>query len=102
MAFLAAALTEAAVIRVPEDVGTIEEALQAAAPFDTMNVASGIYLVNLRWPETDGLSLVSRDGPAETILDGSGKAQVVGFYTGVDTTTVVSGFTIRNGHAEGQ
>jgi hypothetical protein len=102
VAFLAAALTQAAVIRVPGDVGTIEEALSVAAPFDTVNVASGTYRVNLEWPGTAGLRLESVEGPYETVLDGGDRVQVIGFYTGVDSTTVVSGFTIWNGHAEKQ
>ncbi|MBD3348448.1 MAG: hypothetical protein GF400_04535 [Candidatus Eisenbacteria bacterium] len=89
-------------VGVPGDVPTIGLALALASPGDTVLVAPGTYYVNLEWPDKDGLKLLSQEGPAQTVLDGSGDVQVIGVYTGVDTTTVISGFTIRNGHAEGQ
>jgi hypothetical protein len=91
-----------AAIRVPDDVATIDLALVAAGPGDTVLVAPGTYNVNLLWPYTEGITLASELGPHTTILDGRDSDQVIGIYTGVDTTTVVRGFTIRNGHAEGQ
>ena len=90
------------VIRVPGDVGRIGTALLLAAPYDTVLVAPGDYPVNLIWPATAGIKLRSEDGPETTFLDGGGAASVIGIYTGVDTTTVVAGFTVRGGHAEGQ
>lgn len=92
----------AAVIHVPGDVATIESALRAAAPNDTVVVAPGTYFVNLEWPDTPGIKLLSETGPHTTILDGRDDVQVIGVYSGVDTTTVINGFTIQNGHAEGQ
>jgi len=92
----------AGLIRVPDDVGSIPTALFLAAPYDTVLVAPGTYSVNLEWPAKDGLKLLSELGPEATILDGGGTVQVIGIYTKVDTMTVVRGFTIRNGHAEGQ
>lgn len=92
----------AATIHVPGDVPRIELALLGAAPHDTILVAPGVYSVSLEWPATAGIKLLSEAGPNATILDGGGIVQVIGIYTGVDTTTVVAGFTIRNGHAEGQ
>jgi hypothetical protein len=92
----------AAVIHVPDDGLTVQGALLAAAPYDTILVAPGTYYVNLEWPPTPGITLVSELGALTTILDGRDKLQVIGVYTGVDTTTVIRGFTIRNGHAEGQ
>jgi hypothetical protein len=92
----------AGVIRVPADVGTVGAALLTAGPGDTVLVAPGTYFVNLVWPAEDGITLESEVGPLLTILDGRDDVQVIGIYTGVDTTTVVRGFTIRNGHAEGQ
>jgi hypothetical protein len=99
---LSAAPAAAAVIRVPDDGLTVQGALWAATPHDTVLVASGTYYVNLEWPPTPGIKLRSELGPLSTILDGRDKVQVIGVYTGVDTTTVIRGFTIRNGHAEGQ
>lgn len=101
LAFLPA-VAAAGTIGVPGDVPTIELALVLASPGDTVLVSPGTYYVNLEWPDKEGLKLLAEEGPAQTILDGSGDVQVIGVYTGVDTTTVISGFTIRNGHAEGQ
>jgi hypothetical protein len=95
-------LSTATVIRVPADVGAIDDALVSAAPHDSILVAAGTYFVNLEWPATPGLKLMGEGGAHETILDGRDDVQVIGIYTGVDSTTVVRGFTIRNGHAEGQ
>jgi len=91
----------AGVIHVPGDVARLDAALFVAAPFDTVLVAPGTYPVNLEWPATQGLKLLSEEGPAATCLNGGGIASVIGIYTGVDTTTVVAGFTILGGRAEG-
>jgi hypothetical protein len=99
---LTSVVSAAGVIRVPSDVGSIPTALLVAAPYDTILVAPGTYSVNLEWPDKDGLKLLSEQGPAVTILDGGDNVQVIGIYVKVDTTTVVRGFTIQNGHAEGQ
>jgi hypothetical protein len=90
------------IIHVPGDADSIAQALLMAGPYDTVLVAPGTYYVNLEWPSTAGIKLLSEGGPEVTILDGSDDVQVIGIYTDVDTTTVVSGFTIQNGHAEGQ
>jgi len=99
MTFVAPA---AAVIHVPDEIPTIGDALLFASPDDTILVARGVYHVNLEWPSTPGIKLIGEDGALDTVLDGRGKDQVLGVYTGVDTTTVVRGFRIQNGHAEGQ
>lgn len=96
------ALSAAAVIHVPGDAASIEDALLAAATNDTIIVGPGTYFVNLEWPATPGIKLLSEAGSHETILDGRDDVQVIGVYSGVDTTTVIQGFTIQNGHAEGQ
>lgn len=89
-------------IHVPGDASGIELALLLAAPYDTILVAHGTYRTNAVWPSRAGIKLLSEAGPAVTVLDGGGDVQVIGIYSGVDTTTVISGFTVRNGHAEGQ
>jgi len=99
---LVSSVVGADVIHVPDGVGSISLALLVAGPGDTILVAPGTYHVNLEWPDKSGLKLLSETGSGQTVLDGSADVQVIGVYTGVDTTTVISGFTIRNGHAEGQ
>jgi len=90
-----------AVVRVPGDVPRVGAALSIVEPYDTILVAPGVYAENLVWPSKPGIKLLSEAGRGVTILDGGGRDQVIGIYCGVDTTTVVRGFTIRNGHAEG-
>jgi hypothetical protein len=102
LTLMLAAVPSVCAIHVPDDVSTIDGALLAASPYDTILVAAGTYYVNLEWPPTPGIKLVGQGGPLQTILDGSDSVQVIGIYTGVDTTTVVMGFRIQNGHAEGQ
>jgi len=102
LAFLLGASREpASVIRVPGDVTEIGAALASAAPFDTVLVAPGSYHVNLEWPATAGIKLLSEAGPNATVLDARRRGSAIGIYTGVDSTTVVAGFTIRGGWVEG-
>jgi hypothetical protein len=98
--FVIPASSLAAVIHVPGDEATIDSALLAAASFDTVLIAEGIYFVNLEWPATPGIKLVSESGTHTTFLDGRNRGVVVTIETGVDTTTVVRGFTIQNGFAQ--
>lgn len=91
----------AATYRVPADVEHIQRALDSCATGDTVLVASGTYAVNLLWPAKEGIKLLSEAGAEATILDGGARDQVLGIYTGVDSTTVVRGFTITNGIAGG-
>ena len=88
-------------IRVPKDHPHIGTALIIAAPYDTILVAPGTYIENIVWPSKAGIKLLGEMGPDSTVLDGDGRASVIGIYTGVDTATVISGFTIRDGYAEG-
>ncbi|MFH1679275.1 MAG: hypothetical protein ABIH26_01375 [Candidatus Eisenbacteria bacterium] len=93
--------SETSVLRVPSEVPSIGLALSTASPFDTILVAADTYEVNLVWPSTPGIKLLGEEGAKETVLDGRGAASVIGVYSGVDTTTIVRGFTILNGFAEG-
>jgi hypothetical protein len=102
LALLLAAGPAACAIHVPDDFSGIGDALLAASPYDTILVAPGTYYVNLEWPATPGIKLIGQAGALETILDGQDNVQVIGIYSGVDTTTVIHGFRIHNGHAEGQ
>jgi hypothetical protein len=90
------------VISVPDDYEQVGAALDAASPNDTVIVTPGTYVENIVWPSTPGIKLLSEAGPEVTILDGNATEAVIGVYTGVDTTTLIRGFTIRNGYVEGQ
>jgi len=77
---------------------SIQGGLDSSSTDDTVRVAAGIYYENLTWPSTQGINLVSGLGSDTTVIDGSGATYVIGIGTGVHSTTIVSGFTIRNGH----
>lgn len=87
-------------IRVSEGRATIQEALDAAQSGDTVLVEPGTYMENIVWPATQGLILIGEQGPGETIIDGDSAGSVIAILLTVDTTTVITGFTIRNGASE--
>jgi len=87
-------------IRVSEGRATIQEALDAAQSGDTVLVEPGTYIENIVWPATQGLTLKGEQGPGETVIDGNSAGSVIAILLTVDTTTVITGFTIRNGAAE--
>jgi len=77
----------------------IQLAVDAADPLDTVLVAPGIYNESVQVSDK-GVILVSRDGPATTIIDASGLNRPVLALESVHSELmVVKGFTIQNGHA---
>lgn len=91
----------AGTLRVPEDYSRIQSALNAAAAGDTVLVSDGTYIERLLWPSTPSIHLLSRSGAAVTIINGGARESCCGIYTGVDTTTVLRGFTFTNGQVAG-
>lgn len=94
--------------RVPADYRTIQEAIDSAAPGDTVLVAPGRYQENIRF-RGKGIVVASeylmKRDPAliqRTIIDGShpahaDTASVVMFVEQEDTTAMLLGFTITGG-----
>jgi parallel beta helix pectate lyase-like protein len=82
--------------RVPSDHPTIQAAIDAAAPGDSVLVAPGTYDENL---DTGGknLVLISEAGAEATVVDGGRRNRVL-LLEGGDV--VVDGFTLRNGQAQ--
>jgi Periplasmic copper-binding protein (NosD) len=86
------------VIEVPADQPTIQSAIDAAANGDSVVVAPGTYneVVNFHGK---AIALLSENGPLVTIIDGQQRGSVFTFESGETTSSMVSGFTIRNGNA---
>jgi hypothetical protein len=90
----------ATVHHVPDTYSTIQTALNACSTGDTVFVAPGTYYENILWPGTQGIVLKSELGAAVTIINGGGSARVIRISSGVGNTTIIDGFTIKNGYAE--
>ena len=96
------ALADAADIKVPADHSTIQAAINAAAPGDTIEVAPGTYVENLNFlGKAIRVTSVEGQGPQVTIIDGNQNGSVVVFSSGEGLQSVLNGFTIRNGNATG-
>jgi hypothetical protein len=91
-----ASVAHAATIRVPADYASIQQAIAAAAPGDTVLVAPGTYGENLTFLGK-AITVVSEAGPAVTVIDGNSAGPVVGFTQGEPRTAVLRGFTVRHG-----
>lgn len=88
------------IIHVPGDYPTIQLGLNAASTGDTVLVAAGTYTENIFWPLVNGIKLFSESGAPSTVIDG-GSTNTVIYFSGMatyDTTTVMRGFSIRNGY----
>lgn len=82
---------------VPDTYVTIQSALDSAQSGDTIYVKPGQYKEHLLWPVTNGIKLFSTEGAEKTILDADNDTgSLCGIHTGVDTTTIIRGFTFQN------
>jgi hypothetical protein len=84
------------VLEVPEDHATIQGAINAASPGDTVSVAAGVWT---EWISFRGKDIVveSRLGPEETTIDGGAAPSAVVFGHGESRDAVLRGFTITGG-----
>ena len=87
------------IVRVPQEMSTIQAALNSCSAGDTILVSPGTYYENLIWPNTASLCLMSEFGRDTTIIDGGKTARVIELMSISDSTTVIKGFTIRNGYS---
>lgn len=93
--FLTSAM--AAVVYVPDDHASVQEAIDAAVDGDTVMVGPGTYRENIQIRDKK-LSLISTHGPAATVIDGGGMGSVVSLGRG-GSGTLLDGFTLTNGAA---
>ena len=77
---------------------TIGAAISAAVAGDTVLVCPGTYVENINF-RGKAITVQSVAGPAVTVIDGNLAAPVVTFATGETASSVLQGFTIRNGLA---
>lgn len=95
----------ATIINIPDDYPTIQEGIDASADGDTVLVQPGTYVENINFNGHDivlgSLFLTFGDTSyiAETIIDGDSAGSVVTIASEENNTTIISGFTIRNGFA---
>jgi parallel beta-helix repeat protein len=90
----------AATIHVPADQPTIQAAINAASNGDTVLIAPGTYRENINFMGK-AITVTSSGGPAVTTVDGGAAGTVVTFNTNEGRNSVLSGFTITNGSANG-
>ncbi len=66
------AVGNATIRHVPFPYPTIQSALNACLPGDSVEVADGTYFENIQWPATDQIKLYGASAnPATCIIDGS-------------------------------
>jgi parallel beta-helix repeat protein len=85
---------------VPGHCSTIQEGLDSCLTSDTVLVAPGIYYENLIWPNTHSICLISEFGADSTVIDGDSSGTVIIIESVLDSTTLIKGFTIRNGYLQ--
>jgi parallel beta-helix repeat protein len=93
---LAAATARAGDLHVPADYPSIQGAIAAAAAGDVVHVAPGTYAERLDFLGK-AITVTSDAGPAVTIVDGGHAGSVVRFASSEGPSSVLSGFTLRNG-----
>ena len=86
----------AATIYVPDDHGTIQAAINAAADGDTVVVRAGTYLENIDFVGK-AITVKSESGPRRTVIDGTRSGSVVTFQSGEGPGSVLEGFSVTNG-----
>ena len=85
--------------RVPQDFATIQAAINASANGDTVLVSSGTYTENINF-KGKAITLQSVSGADTTIIDGGQLGTVVTFNTAEGPSSVLTGFTVRNGTSQ--
>jgi hypothetical protein len=85
-------------INVPGDQPTIQQAIAAAADGDRVLVSPGTYPEHIDFLGK-AIQVLSTDGSAVTVIDGTQTGTVVTFRSGEPRTALLAGFTIRGGRA---
>jgi hypothetical protein len=99
---LVISVADAAIIRVPDQFPTIQEAIDTAGNGDTVLVASGLYTgegnKNLD-PSGKEILITSEAGAAATVIDCEGSGRGFHIHSGEGEGLIVRGFTVQGGDA---
>jgi parallel beta helix pectate lyase-like protein len=93
---LGGSLLNAAIIHVPADQPTIQDAINNANAGDVVLVAAGTYPENINFLGK-AITVKSASGSKVTIIDGGHNGPVVTFNSGEGSKSVLGGFTLQNG-----
>ena len=85
---------------VPDDFSSIQAGIDGLQNGDTLIVRDGTYIENINF-NGKAITLKSENVAATTIIDGSNSATVVTFDSGENLTSVLDGFTLKNGDHPG-
>src|SRR4051812_19029036 len=88
---------EAAVIRVPADQPSIQQAINVAANGDLILVSPGTYFERINY-NGKAIAIQSVAGAKQTIIDGTFGGTVVTLTHGEGLQSVLRGFTIQHGN----
>ena len=83
-------------LSIPGSYENIQSGIENSIDGDSINVASGTYLEYVDYYGKK-ITLKCQGNPGDCILDGNGSGPVVSFTREEDSTTVLDGFTIKNG-----
>ncbi len=94
-------------IHVPSDYPTIQQAIDAVNPGDTVLVSPGIYVENINFNGKKYITVTSwflntQDTSyiSQTVIDGNQSGSVVTFNNSEDHTALLCGFTLKNGKVD--
>ena len=90
------AASHAAVIYVPDDCPTIQDAIDNSSNGDTIIVKAGTYFENIDFIGK-AIHLKSESGPGDTTIGGNQGGSVVTFQSGEGADSLIEGFTICDG-----
>ena len=88
---------QAKVVRIPDELPTIQAAVDVAGPGDTLLVAAGSYTENVVIRGKENLTLVGEEGAEKTVIDGDEKGSVITVEDCAGTITV-RGLTAQRGY----
>jgi hypothetical protein len=93
------ALAFPAIIYVPDDYKSIQDAINASVDGDAIIVRPGTYIENIDF-RGKAVTVTSEAGPAVTIIDGNKSGSVAVFQNGEGMDSVLEGFTLSNGSGQ--